>query len=204
MRSAPTAAMEVLLGLPTLHLQMEAEANVGNYRLRCNEQWRPESEGFGHAYMIQNMKKEPILQMGSDKMIPKHVYDKPFTIEVNGKRGFKSIERGGLIWYTEGSKTNKGTGAGVYCDGTRRKLSFSLGQYTTVFQAEVYAIKACVIENLDRNYGNKNIYILSDSRAAIKALGKHLITSKLVWDCHQSLIQLAEHTKSSADMGARS
>jgi hypothetical protein len=45
-----------------------------------------------------------------------------------------------LIWYTDGSKTNHGPGAGVYCDGTRRKLSFSLGQYTTVFQAEVYAI----------------------------------------------------------------
>jgi hypothetical protein len=28
---------------------------------------------------------------------------------------------------------------------------------------------------------------------AIKALGKHQITSKLVWDCHQSLIHLARH-----------
>jgi hypothetical protein len=52
MRSARTAAMVVLLGLPPLHLQMEAEAKVDNYSLRCNEQWRPESEGFGHAYMI--------------------------------------------------------------------------------------------------------------------------------------------------------
>jgi hypothetical protein len=69
MISAPTAAMEILLGLPPPHLQMEAEAKVGNYRLHCNEQQRPESEGFGHAHMIQDMKKEPILQMGSDKMI---------------------------------------------------------------------------------------------------------------------------------------
>jgi hypothetical protein len=36
---------------------------------------------------------------------------------------------------------NKGTGAGVYGCGTRKKLSFSLGQYTTIFQAEIYAIK---------------------------------------------------------------
>jgi ribonuclease HI len=83
----------------------------------------------------------------------------------------------------------------VYCDGTRRKLSFSRGQYATVFQAEVYAIKACAVENLDRNYRNRNIYILSYSQAAIKALGKHYITSKLVWDCHQSLMQLAEHNR---------
>jgi hypothetical protein len=54
---------------------------------------------------------------------------------------------------------------------------------------------ACAVENLDRNYKNRNIYILADSHAAIKALGKHQITSKLVWDCHKSLTQLAEHNR---------
>jgi hypothetical protein len=49
---------------------------------------------------------------------------------------------------------------------------------------KVYSIKACADENIDRNYKNRNIYILSDSQAAIKALEKHQITSKLVWDCH--------------------
>jgi hypothetical protein len=48
----------------------------------------------------------------------------------------------GLIWYSDGSKINKGTGAGLYGYGTRRKFSFSLGKYTTVFQAEMYAFKA--------------------------------------------------------------
>jgi hypothetical protein len=78
---------------------------------------------------------------------------------------------------------------GVYGYGTRIKLSFSLGKYTTVFQAEVYAIMACTAENLDRNYKNRNIYILSDSQAAIKALDSYQINSKLVSDCHQSLSQ---------------
>jgi hypothetical protein len=59
---------------------MEAVAKIGNYRVRWSDQWKPKSEGFGHAYMTQDMEREPILQMGSDKMIPKHVYDKPFTI----------------------------------------------------------------------------------------------------------------------------
>jgi hypothetical protein len=58
---APTAAMEVLLGLLPLHLKVEAEAKIGNYRLRCNDQWKPKFEGLGHAYMTQGMKKEPIL-----------------------------------------------------------------------------------------------------------------------------------------------
>jgi ribonuclease HI len=42
---------------------------------------------------------------------------------------------------------------------------------------------------------NKSIYILSDSQAAIKALDKHQIISKLVWDCHQSLTKLARHNR---------
>jgi hypothetical protein len=83
----------------------------------------------------------------------------------------------------------------VYCNVTGRKLSFSLGQYTTVFRAGVYAIKACAVENLDRNYKNGYICILSDSKAAIKALDKYQITSELVWDCHQSLTQLARYTR---------
>jgi hypothetical protein len=117
--------------------------------------------------------------MGSDKMILRYVYEKPFTVRFPDRSewddGFQPDRKGGLIWYTDGSKTNKGTGAGVYCYGTGRKRSFSLGQDTTVFQAEVYAIKACIMENLDRNYRNRNIYILSTSQAALKALGKHQI-----------------------------
>jgi hypothetical protein len=35
---------------------------------------------------------------------------------------------------------------------------------------EVYANKSCLVENLDRNYRNRNIYVLSDSQAAIKIL----------------------------------
>jgi hypothetical protein len=52
-------------------------------------QWIPKSEGFGHAYMIQNMNKEPILLMGSDKMIQRHVYDKPFTIRLPDESEWK-------------------------------------------------------------------------------------------------------------------
>jgi hypothetical protein len=33
-RTSPTAALEILLGLPPLHLQLEAEAMAGIYRLQ--------------------------------------------------------------------------------------------------------------------------------------------------------------------------
>jgi hypothetical protein len=47
-RAAPTAATEVLLGLPPFHLKIEAEALVAIYRLSCNEQWRPKSLWYGY------------------------------------------------------------------------------------------------------------------------------------------------------------
>jgi hypothetical protein len=49
-----------------------------------------------------------------------------------------------------------------------------------VFQAQVYAIKAGTVENLDTNYKYRNIYILSESQAAIKALDNHQITSSWI------------------------
>jgi hypothetical protein len=66
--------------------------------------------------------------------------------------------------------------AGVYGYGTRKRLSFSLGQYTIIFQAEVYAIKASSIQNINRSYKNKNIYIVSDSQSVIKALAGTRLT----------------------------
>jgi hypothetical protein len=50
-----------------------------------------------------------------------------------------------------------------YLQHRRWNDRISLGQYRIVFQAEVYAIMACVVENLDKNYRNRNIYILSYS-----------------------------------------
>jgi hypothetical protein len=62
-------------------------------------------------------------------------------------------------------------------------------------QADVYAIKACAGENTDRGYKNRNICILFDSQVAIKAFDNYQINSKLVWDCHQSLVKMGEHNK---------
>jgi ribonuclease HI len=61
-----------------------------------------------------------------------------------------------------------------------------------VLQAEMYAIKACIMENTEKGYTGRTP-ISFDSQAAIKALDGFQINSNLVWDCHQSLVKLAEH-----------
>jgi hypothetical protein len=41
----------------------------------------------------------------------------------------------GLVWYTDGSRTAEGTGAGLYEKSVNRRLSIPLGKHATVFQA---------------------------------------------------------------------
>jgi len=49
----------------------------------------------------------------------------------------------GPIWNTDESRKQKATGAGVFGQSFRRRLSISIGRYTIVFQAvKTYAILA--------------------------------------------------------------
>ena len=82
----------------------------------------------------------------------------------------------------------------MYTRGIRKRYTCSLGLNTTVFQAEIYHTKACVMER-ENSYTGRNIYIPSDSQAASKALYNFQINSKLVLDCHQSPVKLAEHNR---------
>jgi hypothetical protein len=74
----------------------------------------------------------------------------------------------GLVWFTDGSKTGGAAGAGVYGQSVGRRLSFSLGRYATVFQAEVYAILACAHDIQSQNRPEKYVSICSDSQAAFE------------------------------------
>ena len=52
---------------------------------------------------------------------------------------------------------------------------------------------ACGMDNMGNGYTCRNIYILSDSQAAMMTLDSFHINSQLVWDCPQSLVKLAAH-----------
>ena len=52
----------------------------------------------------------------------------------------------GLLWFTDGSRTPGGTGAGVCGQSLGSRFSICLGKYTTIFQAEIYSILACAYE----------------------------------------------------------
>jgi ribonuclease HI len=93
----------------------------------------------------------------------------------------------GLVWFTDGSRTAEGTGAGVYGQSADSRLSISLGKHATVFQAEVYAILACFHETETQERLEKYVSVCSDSRAALKALQAAKTTSPLVRQCQKAL-----------------
>jgi ribonuclease HI len=153
----------------------------------------------GHSKIIPIMMKDTMISMPSDIMIPKFNFYKPFMIEIHGaaewsSHGHKFIN-GDYIWYTDGSKTEDGTGAGVYCKKLQKSMFISLGNECTIFQAEVFAIESCARECINQKIKNKQIAIMSDSQAAIKAIDNYKITSKTVWSCLQVLLELAKTNK---------
>jgi ribonuclease HI len=126
-------------------------------------------------------------------MLVRYNFAKPFGTLIRDRKYWSEnrqiLHNGDLVWYTDGSKTEEGTGLGVFGPGTREYQS--LGTYPTVFQAEVLALDKCISINLSRSYRNKSIRIFSDSQAAIKALTSVEIKSRVVWDCLQKLLELA-------------
>jgi hypothetical protein len=40
-----------------------------SFKIMCNQQWRPRSTNYGHPKKARDMEQEPILLMGTDRMI---------------------------------------------------------------------------------------------------------------------------------------
>lgn len=192
MHTCPTVALEALTGLTPLHLQVKKEAALSALRLQSQKHFKS-GDLTGHLEILSMKEIEKVNMLPKDDMPLTYNFDINFKVDIREREGWTlnnlNLKRGSITWYTDGSKTNLGTGAGV--KGPREKLSFPMGMKATVFQAEIYAINMCIQKILEKGTRGAHITILSDSQAAIKALTSHEQRSKLVWCCLQDLISLA-------------
>jgi hypothetical protein len=120
--------------------------------------------------------------MGVDTMRPTFNFEPRYRVTISHREEWTKGPGAppgvkGLVWFTDGSKMREGTGVGVYGQSVKRRLCFSMGRYATVFQAEIYAILACVyeIQSLDRS--EKYVSICPDSQAGLKSLQATRTTS---------------------------
>jgi hypothetical protein len=104
--------------------------------------------------MMWLQQSDPICNMGVDTMTPTFNVEPKYGVTLltrevwtKGTGVYPAVK--GLIWFTDGSRMGGRAGAGVYGQSVGRRLSFSLGRYMTVFQAEIFAILACAYEIQD-------------------------------------------------------
>ena len=131
--------------------------------------------------------------MQSDHTIPVYHYSKIYKVIIDTdywRNKDQKFPEDVLVWFIDGSRTDSGTGAGIY--GVRPNISyrFPLGKFASVFHTEIYAIIQCAYENIRRAYTNKWILIFSGSQAAFRALSSPKVTSNLVAEYQDTLLAL--------------
>jgi hypothetical protein len=182
MKSTPTAAMEMLLNLSLLDLFILAEARMALYRLHILKQPADPITEAGLLSIWKNV-RDPILDMWSDYTIPVYYFSRIFSITIDWdfwRNKDPVLLEDALVWFTDRSRANSGTGSGIFGLRPNKSFSFTLGKFATVFQTKIYAIMQCACENIRRAYKNKRILIFSDSQAALNALSSPKVTSALV------------------------
>ena len=162
-RTTPTASLELLLGLHPLYMRIEAEALICMKRLKNLGHWKDYSRYLSWGDLNSNVLTHPFFDMPSDGLLCRFTFDRPYEVLFPSRDDWNKVpsffKDHGIIWYTDGSKLDKYTGAGVCCLSDGTKSLYPLGRYSTVFQAEVFAILMCCKTCLDRDYRNRYIYI---------------------------------------------
>ncbi|KAJ8937261.1 hypothetical protein NQ318_020648 [Aromia moschata] len=166
------------------------------YRLTGLGHWIGEEQTTGHATIWNKATKNcPVLLMLQDSVEPTICPSPKLGIQIPSRDDWDNINnticQNGIIWFTDGSKIGDKAGEGVYGKTTRTQLSFALGSYASVFQAEIYAILACGMEILKTAPRRRTIQICTDSQAALMAIESSKVKSRLVLDCKKILNDLA-------------
>lgn len=170
--------MEVLLGLPPLHLIIQHEAELAEWRIKKWGSWE------GRELLSEwsdLMPHDCMRKISPDNWCEVILPDRnDWTNNTH-----PSIRCTDAVIYTDGSLMNGRAGAGIYCALPPIALSLPLGQNVTVFQAEVYAILEAI--TLSKSLSLPNVCICSDSKAALMALSSPTIKSTLVNECRNTL-----------------
>ena len=202
MRTTPTLAMETLLNLAPLYVEVEVHARATLYRLRNLNMWHDRGNLSGHRQLWTSLRESDIIfEMRSDSMMATFNSSPPLfkthfpSRECWAKEEGKILHSGAQVWFTDGSMKEGKTGAGVYSQSPPRSICIPLGRHATVFQAEIFAILTCVYAIEETGLCKRPIHICTDSQAALKALNSPWCKSKLLDECYKALNTLSSRCK---------
>ena len=193
-RSTPTAGLEILAYFMPLDLCILKDAALAHIRVTAiiKSKWNglpKRGEHLGHLQWQKNWnEKNGIVAEHSDGIIPVHCWEKQYQVDIINMDGGTPLLGEDITVYTDGSKMRGHLGFGFYIEqryGRSIKESRSLGTHTTVYQAELHAIKAAAETLADLN--GRSVVINSDSQSALQALDSPVATSQLVLDTKKAL-----------------
>ena len=197
-RSTPTRALEIILDIFPLHIFIIRTGLAAFQRLKRQTPllWDGVYPNLTHSishlrfwtYLCQELGIDDV-ERNSDSccIVPPELN---FALDANSFVDMDSSKDPVQCnVYTDGSKKNDQVGAGVFIqrkDTQHIKESFRLPDHSTVFQAEVAAIReaAKLLQHLD---DLTEIKFFVDSQAALRTFHKGIITSKLVY---QTILEL--------------
>lgn len=173
-KNTPTAAIEILLDIPTLHIFIQSEALRTD--LRNKQLGTTATTSSGTPSLKRLLDTDETITL-ADTCIPKHVFTKNYTINFPDRHSWLSgainFPVNSEIWFTDGSQMDNRTGYGITNPSLNIKHYGNMGTHMTVFLAEISAINVCTNLITDRGTVNRTIIICSDSSSALKALDKH-------------------------------
>lgn len=186
--------MEVLLSILPVHFHTALMTAV---RLKNSECWN--ESHTGHSAILNSHKEDLIeLSMRSDKCTPQYLINRRFEILIPLRTEWETetlFNPDDLVIYTDGSKMESGSGAGIFSIAPPINASMPLGKFATITQAEAYAIlETCAILK-SHNTQDRKIYICTDSQASLKALNSHCFTSNLAIECFKELSRLTQNNE---------
>lgn len=194
--TTPGAALNAILNLPPLDIFIKGEAIKACWRLKRSGFW------FTVPWCISDIVLDipldtNLLEMPSDAMTTEVVTRRNFEVSFPDIQDWLTpgsepgLESDRI--FTDGSKTDRGSGAGVFVEPDDFRLHFALGEHASVFQAEVFAILKAMDYITEKRWSDRSISVCSDSQAALKALCNPLTSSKIVCQCRSRLNCVGRH-----------
>ena len=192
-KGTPTAGLEVIMEMIPLKFQLQRQATEAYLRtMDYDSSTQVKSSERGHLQQAkEHLAAGGIMHEKTDKIAERMEWGKGYKVDLGSFDGKSPPMDDGFKYniYTDGSRFMGKVGSGlvVYEHGNIiHKSNFTLNESSTVYQAEVYAIKKAAEWIQRRTFWSKCL-IHVDNQAALQALDMASITKESVLKTREAL-----------------
>ena len=203
--STPSAVLGAMLDLPPLHAYLQGAALKTAHRMKLNGQWMGTKRHVGSTkshvdFCNTLLRSSEVFSLPVDRRTVVRKFNHGYKVTIPDRDWYTAAgsrmvpgSREEIFCFTDGSKTNHGTGSGYIIRSTNLSKDGrkTLDDLSSVFQAEIMAISETADWLISEETRWKNVTIYSDSQAALKALQGYRFTSNLTLECSNKLSKLA-------------